>query len=126
MPGIVGFGKAMEIAQKEMDSENKRFKEWTDLMLKEFEKVGGKLNGHPEKRLPHNLNVYFPGIESKAIINSISKEIAISAGSACTTQMVEPSHVLLALGLDEDTTHTAIRIGFGRFNTTDEIKFLIL
>ena len=125
VPGIVGFGKAMDIAVKEMDSENKEFLEWTSLMLKEFEKVGGKLNGHPTKRLSHNLNVYFPGIEGKAIINSVSKEIAISAGSACTTQMVEPSHVLLALGLDEDITHYAIRIGLGRFNSIDEIKFTI-
>ena len=123
VPGIVGFGKAMEISQKEMDSENNRFKEWSDFMLKEFEKVGGKLNGHPEKRLSHNLNVYFPGIESKAIINSISKEIAISAGSACTTQIVEPSHVLLALGLDEDETHSSIRIGLGRFNNEKEMQF---
>ncbi len=125
VPGIVGFGKAMEIAVKEMDSENKKFKEWSDLMLKEFEKIGGKLNGHTTKRLSHNLNVYFPEIESKAIINSISKEIAISAGSACTTQMVEPSHVLLALGLDEDATHSSIRIGFGRFNEKDEIKYVV-
>ena len=125
VPGIVGFGKAMEIAVKEMDSENKKFKEWSDLMLKEFEKIGGKLNGHPEKRLSHNLNMYFPKIESKAIINSISKEIAISAGSACTTQIVEPSHVLLALGLDESTTHYAIRIGIGRFNYLEEIQFTI-
>ena len=123
VPGIVGFGKAMEIAVKEMNAENSIFKEWSELMLKEFEKIGGKLNGHPEKRLAHNLNVYFLGIEGKAIINSISKEIAISAGSACTTQIVEPSHVLLAIGLDEERTHTAIRIGIGRFNTTDEIKF---
>jgi len=122
VPGIVGFGKAMEIAQKEMDSENKRFVEWSKMMLTEFEKIGGKLNGHPTKRLSHNMNIYFPGIESKAIINSVSKEIAISAGSACTTQVVEPSHVLLALGLDEDTTHYAIRIGLGRFNLDDEIK----
>ena len=125
VPGIVGFGKAMEIAQKEMDAENKRFSEWTGIMLQEFEKIGGKLNGHPTKRLTHNLNIYFPGIEGKSIINSISKEIAISAGSACTTQMVEPSHVLLALGLDEDTTHYAIRIGLGRFNELNEIKFTI-
>ena len=125
VPGIVGFGKAMEISLKEMDSENTRFKEWSELMLKEFEKVGGKLNGHPTKRLSHNLNVYFQGIESKAIINSISKEIAISAGSACTTQMVEPSHVLLSIGLTEDESHYAIRIGFGRFNTLDEITFTI-
>jgi cysteine desulfurase len=68
--------------------------------------------------------VYFPGIEGKSIINSVSKEIAISAGSACTTQNVEPSHVLLALGLDEDTTHYAIRIGIGRFNTLNEIKYV--
>jgi cysteine desulfurase len=123
VPGIVGFGKAMEIAQKEMDSENKRFLEWSKMMLTEFQKIGGKLNGHPTKRLSHNLNVYFPGIESKAIINSVSKEIAISAGSACTTQMVEPSHVLLGMGFDEMRIHSSIRIGFGRFNTQHEIKF---
>ena len=122
VPGIVGFGKAVEISQKVMDSENKRFSEWSGMMLEEFEKIGGKLNGHPTNRLTHNLNVYFPGIEGKSIINSVSKEIAISAGSACTTQLVEPSHVLLALGLDEDITHYAIRIGIGRFNTLDEIE----
>ena len=125
VPGIVGFGKAMEIAQKEIDSENKRFREWSQIILKEFEKIGGKLNGHPDNRLTHNLNVYFPGIESKSIINSISKEIAISAGSACTTQIVEPSHVLLALGLNEESTHYAIRIGMGRFNSLFEIEFMI-
>jgi len=123
VPGIVGFGKAIEIAQKEMSSENKRFQEWTEYMLKEFAKIGGKLNGHPTKRLPHNLNINFPGIESKAVINSISKEIAISAGSACTTQIVEPSHVLLALGFDEDRAHSSIRIGIGRFNTKKEIQY---
>lgn len=123
VPGIVGFGKAAEIAQKEMDLENKRFKEWSDSMLKEFESIGGKLNGHPEKRLSHNLNIGFSGIESKAIINSISKEIAISAGSACTTQIVEPSHVLLALGFDEEYVHSSIRIGFGRFNNKNESEY---
>ncbi|MBT5171150.1 MAG: aminotransferase class V-fold PLP-dependent enzyme, partial [Candidatus Nitrosopelagicus sp.] len=112
----------VEISQKEMGAENKRFAEWSAMMLEEFEKIGGILNGHKTNRLTHNLNVYFPGIEGKSIINSVSKEIAISAGSACTTQNVEPSHVLLALGLDEDTTHYAIRIGIGRFNTIDEIQ----
>jgi len=125
VPGIVGFGKAMEIAILEMDAENKKFTEWTGMMLSEFEKIGGKLNGHPTKRLSHNLNVYFPGIESKAIINSVSKKIAISAGSACTTQIVEPSHVLLALGLNEQTTHQAIRIGMGRFNNVEQINFCL-
>ena len=123
--GIVGFGKAMEIALKEMDSENKKFKEWSKIMLSKFEEIGAKLNGHPEKRLSHNLNICFPGIESKAIINFVSQEIAISTGSACTTQIVEPSHVLLALGLDENIVHSSVRFGFGRFNIDKEIYYAI-
>ena len=122
VPGIVGFAKAIEIAQKEMEQENEKFKKWMGLMLAKLSEAGAKLNGHPEKRLAHNLNVRFDGIESKAIINSVSKKIAISAGSACTTQVVEPSHVLLALGLSEDQTHSSIRVGCGRFNTEEEIK----
>ena len=122
VPGIIGFGKAIELASKEMNSENEKFLQWTRTMLEKFEQVGGKLNGHPTKRLAHNLNVRFPGIEGKAIINSVSKKIAISAGSACTTQIVEPSHVLLAIGLDEAQTHSSIRIGCGRFNTDEEIE----
>ena len=123
VPGIVGFGKAIEIAVKEMGTENKRFKKWTDGMMAVFEGVGGKLNGHPVNRLTHNLNVCFPGVEGKAIINSVSKEIAISAGSACTAKNVEASHVILALGHDEDRAHSSIRIGFGRFNEEMEIDY---
>ncbi|SVB11235.1 uncharacterized protein METZ01_LOCUS164089 [marine metagenome] len=122
VPGIVGFAKAVEISQKEMEKENAKSKRWTDSMLKKFQEAGGKLNGHPEKRLSHNLNVRFDGIESKAIINTVSKKVAISAGSACTTQVVEPSHVLLAIGLGEDQTHSSIRVGCGRFNTDEEIE----
>ena len=122
VPGIVGFAKAVEISQKEMEKENAKSKRWTNSMLKKFQEAGGKLNGHPEKRLSHNLNVRFDGIESKAIINTVSKKIAISAGSACTTQIVEPSHVLLAIGLSEDQTHSSIRVGCGRFNTDEEIE----
>ena len=121
VPGIVGFAKAIEIAITEMSDENKKYKKWTDIMLEKFTTSGAKLNGHPTNRLLHNLNIRFDGIESKAIINSVSKKIAISAGSACTTQMVEPSHVLLALGLSEEESHNAIRIGCGRFNTDAEI-----
>jgi len=125
VPGIVGFAKAIEIALEEMGQENIKFKKWTDLMLERLSEAGAKLNGHPTNRLVHNLNIRFDGIESKAIINSVSKKIAISAGSACTTQLVEPSHVLLALGLKEEETHSAIRIGCGRFNTDEEIKIAI-
>ena len=97
VPGIVGFAKAIEISQKEMDQENIRFKKWTDLMLERLSEAGAKLNGHPTNRLTHNLNIRFKGIESKAIINSVSKKLAISAVSACTTQLVEPSTFLLSL-----------------------------
>ena len=125
VPGIVGFAKAVDISQKEMINENIRFKKWNKLMYDKFSEVGAKLNGHPEKRLAHNLNVRFEGVESKAIINSVSKKIAISVGSACTTQMVEPSHVLLALGLDENQAHSSIRIGLSRFTSEDEIHMAI-
>ena len=125
VPGIVGFGTAAEIAQKEMDAENKRFKEWNKTMLDSFEEIGGLLNGHPTNRLTHNLNISFSKVESKAIINNVSKEIAISAGSACTTQTVEPSHVLLALGHEDERIHSAIRIGLSRFNTKEEVDYCI-
>ena len=125
VPGIVGFAKAVEIAIDEMDSENKKYKKWTDTMLEKFSAVGGKLNGHLTNRLVHNLNIRFDGVQSKSIINTVSKKIAISAGSACTTDLVEPSHVLLALGLTEKQAHNAIRIGCNRFNTDDEINFAI-
>jgi len=124
VPGIVGFGKAIEIASKEMYSENEKFKKFSEQILTAFEKIGGELNGHPIKRLSHNLNVYFEGVASKAIINSISSKIAISAGSACTSQVVEPSHVLMALGFKEEQVHSSIRIGVGRFNTQEEIDFV--
>ena len=123
VPGIVGFGKAMEVAVKEMETENKRFKKWTDGMMTIFESVGGELNGHPSNRLTHNLNVCFPSVEGKAIINSVSKEIAISVGSACTAKDVKASHVILALGHDEDRAHSSIRIGIGRFNSEEEIEY---
>ena len=125
VPAIVGFGKAIEIATQEMDAENARFRTWSRHMLERFEEVGGKLNGHPEDRLPANLSVMFQGIEGKAIINSVSKKVALSAGSACTTDTVEPSHVLLALGLGEEDAHSSIRVGMGRFNTEDEIHLAI-
>ncbi len=122
VPGIVGFAKAIEIATNEMESENIKFKKWTDTMFGNLSKVGAKLNGHHTNRLVHNLNIRFDGVESKSIINTVSEKLAISTGSACTSDLVEPSHVLLALGLSENQAHSAIRIGCGRFNTDDEIQ----
>ena len=120
VPGIVGFAAAVDISIKEMDQYNKFAKLITDAIRRQLENVGGILNGHPDRRLAHNLNMRFDGIESKAIINSVSKKVAISAGSACTTDVVEPSHVLLAIGLNEEQSHQSIRIGLSRFTSDTE------
>jgi cysteine desulfurase len=127
VPGIVGLGKALEIASKEMDSEGKRLSAWTTRMRNEFTELveGAEQNGHPTRRLPQNLNMYFPGIESKAVIQAVSSELAISAGSACTTNETKPSHVILALGYGPERAHSSIRFGLGRFNTEAEVGYAI-
>jgi cysteine desulfurase len=127
VPAIVGFAKALEIARREMGIETKRFIRWTNNMLQEFKEnfKTVDLNGHPIRRLPHNLNVYFQGIESKAVIQSVGSELALSAGSACTSDLVEPSHVLVALGFGEERAYSSLRFGLGRFNTDDEIEYAI-
>jgi cysteine desulfurase len=127
VPGIVGLGEALEIAQHEMNEENKRTTEWTGLMLESFQEFyeNVSLNGHPKKRLAHNLNVCFPGLESKALIHVLRRDLSISAGSACTTASVEPSHVLRAIGLDDNLIYSSLRFGLGRFNTQNEIEYSI-
>ena len=123
VPGIVGFGKAVKIATDEMGSEYKRLKQISQDMLNRLKEEGAQLNGDWENRLAGNINVCYPGIEGKAIINSVSDKIAISAGSACTTQSVEPSHVIMALGYDEQRAHSSIRIGMGRHTEKDDAEF---
>ena len=122
VPGIVGFSKAVEIAISEMRLESRRFVEWNSHMRSILDSYG-TINGTLHNRLAYNINMRFEGIESKAIINSTSKTVAISAGSACTTNTTEPSHVLLSLGLSEQEAHSSIRLSFGRFNTEEEINF---
>ena len=120
VPGIVGFGAAAVIAAREMDAENRRHEGQASRMIKAFEDAGGLLNGHRTRRLARNVSVCFPGVESRAVINSVSEGMAISAGSACTAQSVEPSHVLMAMGLGEARAHSSVRIGLGRFTTDEE------
>lgn len=122
---IVGFGMAAEIAGKRMGGDVERFAAWSSRIEREFVAIGGRISGHPERRLRHNVCVRFPGIDGKAIINTVSGAVAVSSGSACTAQAVEPSHVLLATGLPEEEAHSAIRIGLGRFNSGEEIDLLI-
>ena len=125
VPAIVGFGKAAEIAQKEMASESERFQGWSSKIIDTLTQAGAIHNGDPTQRLAHKVSLTFPGIDGKAIINSISDRISISAGSACTTQTVQPSHVLLALGMDTEDAHCTIRIGLGRFTTTQDVDTII-
>lgn len=122
VPAIAGFGRAARIAAAEMGAENERLRGFARCMMDEFAGAGGILNGHPERRLAGNLSVRFPGIESKAVISAVSPDIAISAGSACAADSVEPSHVLLAMGLGERGAHSSLRVGIGRFNTFEEIS----
>jgi cysteine desulfurase len=126
VPGIVGFGKACEIAEAEMVDESERIKNLRDKLqfgiLNQLDDV--HLNGHPEKRLPNNLNLSFAGVESEALMMGM-KEIAVSSGSACTSASVERSHVLRAIGLSEDLVASAIRFGIGRFNTEEEIDYAV-
>jgi len=123
VPGIVGFGEAISIATSRMYSDNVESKRLANEMLDILCEEDALLNGDDKCRLAGNLNVCYPGIEGKAIVNYVSKSIAISAGSACTTQSVEPSHVILALGHGEERAHSSIRIGIGRDSTSDETEF---
>jgi cysteine desulfurase len=125
VPGIVGLGKALSVAEKEMANEEKRFRQWTGQMFDVFKETypSTLLNGHPTKRLAHNLNVCFPGIESKALIHLLRDDLSISAGSACTTTNVEPSHVLLSIGRTVEESHTAVRFGLERGNQEEDIEW---
>ena len=127
VPGIVGFGKAVEIGIQELASETKRI-----LGLRERLRLGINskleevyLNGSLEHRLPGNLNVSFAFVEGESLLMGINEEIAVSSGSACTSASLEPSYVLKALGVGEDLAHTSIRFGLGRFNTDEEVDYTI-
>ena len=123
VPGIVGFGKAITIAIDKMEEENQRLKKLSNMMLDTLQEEGALLNGDWNNRLAGNINVCYPKIEGKAIINSVSEFLAISAGSACTTQSVDPSHVIMALGYGEQRAHSSIRMGLGRYTGRDDAEF---
>jgi cysteine desulfurase len=123
--GIVGLGKACEIAQAEMTEENHRLLDLrAKLQAGIFERLDEVyVNGHPTERLPGNLNVSFAYVEGESLLMGIS-DIAVSSGSACTSATLEPSYVIRALGIDEELAHSSIRFGLGRFNTEDEVDFV--
>jgi len=123
--GIVGFGKACEIAQHDMTDENIKLLEMRNkLQAGLFERLDEiYLNGHPTERLPGNLNVSFAYVEGESLLMGIN-DIAVSSGSACTSATLEPSYVIRALGVNEELAHSSIRFGLGRFNTEDEVDYV--
>jgi len=123
--GIVGFGKACEIAQQDMAEDNKKLLDLrSKLQAGLFERLDEiYLNGHPTERLPGNLNVSFAYVEGESLLMGIN-DIAVSSGSACTSATLEPSYVIRALGVNEELAHSSIRFGLGRFNTEDEVSYV--
>jgi len=123
--GIVGLGKACELAKAEMSDEGRRLAELRNkLQAGIFERLEDVfLNGHPTERLPGNLNLSFAYVEGESLLMGIS-DVAVSSGSACTSATLEPSYVIRALGTDEELAHSSIRFGLGLFNTDEDVDFV--
>ena len=122
---IAGMGEAYRIAKAEMHEENKRIRKLQQRMLdglKDVEEVF--MNGHAEKRVPHNLNMSFNYVEGESLIMGI-KGLAVSSGSACTSASLEPSYVLRALGRSDELAHSSLRMTFGRWTTEEEIDYAV-
>ena len=141
VPGIVGFGKAAELAVAEMAEEGRRLrllrKRLYDGLCSRIDDVtlngaplpaieadGALSSGAEEPRLPGNLNVSFAGVEGEALLVSM-KDVAVSSGSACTSASLAPSHVLTSIGVSPELAHASIRFGLGRWNTAEEIDYAI-
>jgi len=125
VPGIIGFAKAADILIQEGEAEKLKLRSLRDRLHRKIaaELDHVVLNGHPEYRLPGNLNLSFSFVEGEGLMMAI-KDVAVSSGSACTSASLEPSYVLRAMGLDEELAHSSIRFGLGRFNTEEEIDFV--
>ena len=126
VPGIVGIGKAAEIALSEMAEEAKRLSKLRDKIENAFlnlEEV--VVNGDVENRLPHVTNISFKHVEGEGLMMTFNQEIALSSGSACTSASLEPSYVLKALGLGDDLAHSSLRLSLGRNTTEEEVDYAI-
>ena len=126
VPGVVGFGKASELCCHKMPQEADRLRALRDRLREgitsRLEDVF--LNGHPTERLPNNLNLSFADVQGEALMMAM-RNVAVSSGSACTSASIEPSYVLKAVGLSDDLAHASIRFGLGRFNTEDEVDYVV-
>jgi cysteine desulfurase len=126
VPAIVGFGMACELARLEMTNDTVRLAGLRDKLESELLKLQETyVNGSTLHRLPHVTNLSFKHVEGEGLIMGFNKNLALSSGSACTSASIEPSHVLKALGLDDDLAHSSLRFGLGRFTTEKEIDYAI-
>ena len=127
-PGIVGLGKAIELATADIEGHNRKIRALRDrLMNGILAKIPhARLNGHPEKRLPGNINISFEFIEGESMLLWLDDEgICASTGSACTSGSLEPSHVLLATGLPVEISHGSLRLTLGNVNTDEDVDFVL-
>ena len=124
VPLAVGMGTACTIADRQLEDDAKRIskleQKLRQSLMTHFPEL--QLFGHSERRIPGNLNLGFPGVLGEALVEVVSSEVAVSTGAACATGSPEPSHVLMALGLDPEVAATGVRISLGRFTTNDEIS----
>jgi len=125
VPGIVGLGKAVEIAIAEMPQESKRLSELRDYLRNKLMSSLDSIyeNGSPSHKLPHSLNISFSFVEGESLLMGIH-DVAVSSGSACTSASLEPSYVLKSMGLGDELAHSSIRFGLGRFNTKEEVDYV--
>lgn len=128
VPGIVGMGKAIELAYENLEENNNRLERLRDILIDKIQSniKHTKLNGHPKLRLPGNVNISFEFIEGESLLLSLDFEgIAGSSGSACTSGSLDPSHVLLAIGLSHEVAHGSLRLSLGDFNTEEELEYVV-
>ena len=126
VPGIVGFGKAAEIARTDMAADTERISKLRDKLENALKQIDESyVNGNPAHRLPHVSNISFKYVEGEGLMMGFNKDIALSSGSACTSASLEPSYVLKALGLGDDLAHSSLRFGLGRFTTEEQIDYTI-
>ena len=122
VPAIVGFGKAAELCGESAQAEAARVRALRDRLLAALSTVDGvHVNGPLEPRMPNNLNVRIDNVHGESLLKAIAGDVAVSSGAACATASAEPSHVLRALGLDDEAARASIRFGLGRFNTSQEM-----
>ena len=128
VPGIAGFAKAVELAKSEMPKEIEKHTKFRDRIIKNvLENIEDSyLNGHPTKRLPNNVNLGIRFIEGESIVLDLDSEgIAASTGSACSSKSLDPSHVLLAIGLKPQEAHGSLRVSVGRFTTEEDVDYFL-